>query len=159
MWLLVWYSVWLGIVFLGGHTATVAEHWPIALAMAVGSYFAGSTPMGGGTIGFPVLVLILGEPAALGRDFSLAVQSIGMTSAAIYILVNRRPMEVRLLVWTLVGVTLATPLAAAFVAGRVSDMWIKLLFAVIWCSFGIMHFAKMKEIVGAQGVTLHEHGV
>jgi uncharacterized membrane protein YfcA len=153
VWLCAWYAAWLGIVFLGGHTATVAEHWPIALAMALGSYFAGSTPMGGGTIGFPVLVLVLGESASLGRDFSLAVQSIGMTSAAIFILSSRRPVEWRLLGWTLLGVTAATPIAAALVAGRVSDVWLKMIFAVIWCSFGVMHFVKMREIVAREGVT------
>lgn len=153
VWLALWYVAWLAIVFLGGHVGTVRDHWPIAVAMAIGSYFAGSTPMGGGTIGFPVLVLILGESAALGRDFSLAVQSIGMTSAAIFILASRRPLERTLLLWTLVGVTVATPLAAAFVAGRVGDVWIKMIFAVIWCSFGILHFVKMREIVAAHGVT------
>jgi len=152
-WLIAWYAAWAGLVLLGGHTGEVIAHWPIALAMAVGSYFAGSTPMGGGTVGFPVLVLMLGEPATLGRDFSLAVQSVGMTSAAIFILVNRRPIEWRLLRWTLVGVTVATPLGTAFVAGRVSDVWIKLLFAVIWCSFGLMHFVKMREITAAHGIT------
>ncbi len=149
----LWYAAWAGIVFAGGHVQTALDHWPIAVAMAIGSYFAGSTPMGGGTIGFPVLVLILGESAALGRDFSLAVQSIGMTSAAVFILASRRPLERTLLLWTLVGVTIATPLGAAFVAGRVGDVWIKMIFAVIWCSFGILHFIKMREIVSAHGVT------
>ena len=153
LWLVGWYAAWSGVVFLGGHVGTLAAHWPIALAMAIGSYFAGSTPMGGGTIGFPVLVLILGESATLGRDFSLAVQSIGMTSAAIYILASGRPLEWRLLMWTLIGVTIATPLGAAFVAGRVGDVWIKMIFAVIWCSFGVMHLVKMKEILRAEGIT------
>lgn len=153
VWLAVWYVAWIAIVLVGGHVQTISDHWPIAVAMALGSYFAGSTPMGGGTIGFPVLVLILGEGAALGRDFSLAVQSIGMTSAAIFILASRRPIERTLLLWTLVGVTVATPLGAAFVAGRIPDVWIKLIFAVIWCSFGILHFVKMREIVAMHGVT------
>ena len=28
-----------------------------------------------------------------------------------------------------------------------------MIFAVIWCSFGILHFAKMREILAAHGVT------
>ena len=136
VWLALWYGVWALLVFGGGNVGLALDHWPIAVAMAIGSYFAGSTPMGGGTIGFPVLVLVLGEGAELGRDFSLAVQSIGMTSAAIYILASRRPLERTLLLWTLAGVTLSTPLASAFLAGRVPDVWIKMIFAVIWCSFG-----------------------
>jgi len=39
--------------------------------------------MGGGSVGFPILVLLLGEPARLGRDFSFAVQSLGMGCAAL----------------------------------------------------------------------------
>jgi hypothetical protein len=30
----------------------------MAIAMTIGSYVAGSTPMGGGTVGFPVLFLL-----------------------------------------------------------------------------------------------------
>ena len=50
---------------------TLVDHWGIALAMAIGSYAAGSTPMGGGTVGFPVLVLLFGE-ADLRWDETLA---------------------------------------------------------------------------------------
>ena len=62
------------------------SHWPIAVAMAIGSYFAGSTPLGGGTVRFPILVLLLGLPVALGRDFGFATQSVGMVSASVLIL-------------------------------------------------------------------------
>jgi uncharacterized membrane protein YfcA len=152
-WLGLFYGGWSSLVLAGGLWPTVASHWPIALAMALGSYFAGSTPMGGGTIGFPVLVLILGEGASLGRDFSFAVQSIGMVSASIFLLASRRPLEWVLLRWTLVGSLAATPLTVVFIAPLVSETWIKVIFTVIWCSFGILHFVKLREIVAAQGVT------
>ena len=64
----------------------IGERWGIAVAMAAGSYVAGSTPMGGGTVGFPVLVLLFEHSGAIGRDFAFAIQSIGMVSASIYIL-------------------------------------------------------------------------
>ena len=57
--------------FAGGHVSELYTHWPIALAMSLGSYFAGSTPMGGGTVGFPVLVMLQGEPSGMGRDLAL----------------------------------------------------------------------------------------
>lgn len=152
-WIAAFYLAWLALVEVGGLWPTVAAHWPIALAMALGSYFAGSTPMGGGTLGFPVLVLLLGEDAALGRDFSFAVQSVGMVSASILILARRRPVEWVLLKWTLVGALAATPTGLAWVSGVVPETWMKLLFAVIWCSFGILHFVKLREIVAARGIT------
>ena len=57
IWLAAFYALWLTLNFGFGYFQQTKEHWPIALAMALGSYVAGSTPMGGGTIGFPVLVL------------------------------------------------------------------------------------------------------
>ena len=58
LWLGVFYLAWLALVASGGHWAAMLEHWGIAVAMAGGSFVAGSTPMGGGTVGFPILVLL-----------------------------------------------------------------------------------------------------
>lgn len=155
IWLVVFYVAWLTIVIAGGHWETVRSHWPIALAMSFGSYIAGSTPMGGGTVGFPVLVLLFDMPGSLGRNFGLAVQSIGMVSAAIYIFSARRPLHWRLLRSGLLGALIGTPLGAAFVAPVIPDLWVKLLFGVVWASFGIMHLVKVRELVAAEGITQH----
>ena len=85
-WLATFYLVWLAIVIWGELGSNIQQHWGIAAAMAAGSYVAGSTPMGGGTVGFPVLVLLFDHSGAMGRDFAFAIQSIGMVSASIYIL-------------------------------------------------------------------------
>ena len=89
-WLVLFYGAWLALVYFGGYLQTVLEHWPMAVAMAAGSYVAGSTPMGGGTVGFPVLVLMMDLPATLGRDFSFAIQAVVMTTASINILSSRQ---------------------------------------------------------------------
>jgi uncharacterized protein len=151
LWLLAFYSVWLLIVFGGQKWEYVQSHWPIALAMALGSYIAGSTPMGGGTVGFPVLVLLFDLPGSLGRNFGLAVQSIGMVSASIYIFSARRPLDWHLLRPALLGALIGTPLGAAFAAPFIPDLWVKITFAVVWCSFGIMHLIKLNELVAAKG--------
>lgn len=152
-WLTVFYTAWGLIVFLGEHGGTVLEHWPMAAAMAAGSYVAGSTPMGGGTVGFPVLVLLLDLPATLGRDFSFAVQAVGMTSASIFILCRRLPLEWPMLRAALPGALLGTPLGVAFVAPLAGDLFIKLLFATLWCSFGLLHLRYIGEICGRVGMT------
>ena len=46
VWLGVFYTTWLCIVLAGDHWQTIKDHWAIAVAMALGSYVAGSTPMG-----------------------------------------------------------------------------------------------------------------
>ncbi len=117
--------------------------------MAAGSYVAGSTPMGGGTVGFPILVLLFNEPASLGRSFSFCVQSIGMSSATVFLLSSRAPVA-----WRLVLVTMATsavfiPLTLVYITPHVQDLLIKLLFACIWAAFGVMTLVKVKDFVRA----------
>ncbi|MBB4657792.1 sulfite exporter TauE/SafE family protein [Parvularcula dongshanensis] len=151
LWLVVFYTGWLALMAAGRLWGEALAHWPIAVAMAVGSYFAGSTPMGGGTVGFPVLTLIFGLPASLGRGFALAVQSVGMTSASIYILSSRKTVDWALLRPALVGATLGVPFGAAFLAPHAPDLGVKLLFAVVWASFGIIHLTRFHAIVEPEG--------
>ena len=155
-WLTVFYACWLALVLAGGHLGTVLSHWPIGVAMIGGSFVAGSTPMGGGTVGFPVLVLVMDLPATLGRDFSLAVQSIGMTSASILILCRRQELEWPMLRAALVGSLLGTPLGVLFIAPHMPDLAIKLVFATVLCSFGLLHLRRIDEITGYHGMTPHD---
>lgn len=140
-------------MFVLGHWDVARAHWPMAAAMAVGSYAAGSTPMGGGTVGFPILVLLFDQPAQLGRDFSFAVQAIGMTSAAIFILSRRQPLAWAMLKGAMLGATIGTPLGIFLVAPWIPALWIKLVFAVVWGSFGILHLWRIGEIASHQGMT------
>jgi uncharacterized protein len=153
VWLGAFYTAWMIVLWWGGHWNTVVGHWPIAVAMALGSFVAGSTPMGGGTVGFPVLVLLFGQDPSMGRDFSFAVQSIGMTSATIFIFCRRLPVETTMLRWALLGSTVGTPLGILFIAPLVPGSAIKLLFSVVWASFGIMTLYKLREIASAEGIT------
>jgi uncharacterized membrane protein YfcA len=156
IWLLLFYLGWLTLVLVGGYQSTVLAHWPMAVSMAIGSYVAGSTPMGGGTVGFPVLVLLMDLPASLGRDFSFAIQSVGMTSASIYILCRRQELEWPMLRAACLGALIGTPLGITFVAPLASDLFIKLLFAAMWCSFGLLHLRRINEITSYQGMTPHD---
>ncbi len=151
IWLAVFYAAWLILVINLDAWSELAENWAIAAAMALGSYFAGSTPMGGGTVGFPVLTLLFDYPASLGRDFGLAVQSIGMVSASIYIFAKGRRVDGALLRPALVGALISTPLAGAFIAPHTPDLAVKLIFAVTWAGFGIIHWLKIGEIVRPEG--------
>lgn len=153
LWLVAFYCTWAWAVFGHGRWGVVTEHWPIALTMALGSYVAGSTPMGGGTVGFPILVLLFELPATLGRDFSFAVQSIGMTSATIFILSRRQPLAWAMLKGAVLGALFGTPLGIWYLAPLVPELWIKLIFAVVWASFGVLHLWRIREIAGHVGMT------
>lgn len=208
---------------IGDFGSLVRDNWGIAAAMAAGSYVAGSTPMGGGTVGFPVLVLIFDQSGAMGRDFAFAIQSIGMVSASVFILTrpkidqckagsraksrslddwtsdeNHREqrgsaqglgntkraqndndssppaldllshdapqsspetvhtfdsvdcsnqLEWELIRPAMLGSLISTPLGILWLAPRLPDLSVKLIFAVIWASFGLMHLVKLREFV------------
>jgi uncharacterized membrane protein YfcA len=121
--------------------------------MALGSYVAGSTPMGGGTVGFPVLVLFFKMPATLGRDFSFAIQAIGMVSAGIFIIARRQPLAWSMLKGTMVGAVIGLPLGIFWLAPFIPELWIKVVFAVIWASFGVLHLYRLNEIASHEGMT------
>ncbi len=153
LWLAVFYSTWSWLAFGQGRWEDVKAHWPIALAMSLGSYVAGSTPMGGGTVGFPILVLLFGLPATLGRDFSFAVQSIGMTSASILILARRQPIAWSMLKGSMLGSLIGTPLGIFYIAPHIPELWIKIVFGVVWASFGVLHLYRIGEIASHTGMT------
>ena len=155
-WLIVLYVGWLVLMLVGNLWNEALEHWPIAIAMTIGSYIAGSTPMGGGTIGFPILVLVFGEPAAVGRDFSFAIQAVGMTSASVYILLRRIPIAWAMLLPAMLGALIATPIAIVYLAPHINDIAVKLVFATIWAAFGIAQLTFMRELLSSTA-TLDSH--
>ena len=67
----------------------VFAYWPMALAMIAGSIIAGSTPLGGSVVAFPVAVLVLGFSVEEGRDCGVLIQSVGMNAAAYLIFVSK----------------------------------------------------------------------
>ncbi|UYV11774.1 MAG: sulfite exporter TauE/SafE family protein [Phycisphaera sp.] len=146
-WAFWFLCAWAFAVVYLGLGPTVAREWPIAVAMAAGSYVAGSTPMGGGTVGFPILVLLFDEPVSLGRNFSFLIQSVGMTSATIFILCGRLPLAVRPMLWSMAAAVVVVPVASALVVPMLGDGFIKLVFAVIWAGFGIMTLVKLRQLL------------
>jgi uncharacterized membrane protein YfcA len=99
------------------------------------------------------LVLLFNQPAELGRDFSFAIQSIGMTSASIFIFARRQPLAGAMLKGAVIGATFGVPLGIFLVAPFVPALWIKVIFAVVWGSFGILHLWRIGEISGHEGMT------
>ena len=152
LWVLCFEAGWLFFVTAGGRWPDVQAHWPIALAMLLGSYLAGSTPMGGGSVAFPILVLALGEPATLGRSFAFAIQALGMSSAVLYLLATGRPLAWGVLRWALLGSLLATPIGVTWLAPRVPELGVKLVFAVVWASFGVITLLRLFELAGQTGM-------
>ena len=85
-------EVWLFVMARGSLWSDVfgTRHYVMSIAMIFGSLIAGSTPLGGGVVAFPVSVLVLGLDPAQGRDFTLLIQSVGMNAAS-YTIARTKP--------------------------------------------------------------------
>lgn len=88
-WVVTAAAVWAALFWNFNSLGFLAEHWYYPAIMVLGAFVAGVTPEGGGAVAFPILNIFLSIDRVLARDFSLMIQSIGMTSASIYILTNR----------------------------------------------------------------------
>lgn len=93
--------VWFIAITVLGLWPRVIGQWPASITMVFGSIVAGSTPQGGGAVAFPVFTKVLNMPAEVARSFSLCIQTIGMSTAALSIIINRRPVE-----WRTVAITI-----------------------------------------------------
>lgn len=89
LWAVAVVTVWLWLIITGPGFDLYDTHWLYAVMMIFGSAVAGFTPEGSGAVAFPILSLHFDIPASAARDFSLAIQSIGMVSAAIWILTRK----------------------------------------------------------------------
>jgi uncharacterized membrane protein YfcA len=152
------YVAWLVLAFGFGYWDKVKTHWPISLVMIFGSVVAGSTPMGGGTVAFPFLVLLFGQPPTLGRNFGLAIQALGMTSAMIFILARRTPIQARMLIWSTAGAAAGLLAGTFWVAPLLPNTIIKLLFSCLWMSFAILTLSKNQEFCALSAIPKIERG-
>jgi uncharacterized membrane protein YfcA len=155
----VFLAVWVVLMFGFGFLPEVVNQWPMALVMILGSLVAGSTPMGGGAVSFPFLVLWLGIPPDIARNFGLVIQALGMTSAMIFILCRRVPIQSRMLIWTITGAAAGMLIGTIGIAPHVASNFVKLTFACMWMSFAILTIAKNREFCAIAGVRPIEHSV
>jgi len=88
-WVALVFCVWLVLLLAGPGFGLFGTHWMYSLMMAFGASVAGYTPEGGGAVAYPVLSLYFKITPSIARDFSLAIQSIGMVSASVYILFGK----------------------------------------------------------------------
>ena len=142
---------WLAVVSGFGYWVAVRQHWPMSVVMILGSLVAGSTPMGGGTVAFPILVLLFKQPASNARNFGLIIQSVGMTSAMLFIIGRKVPMPVRVLIGSTAGAAIGFGVGTFLIAPNVQSSLVKLLFSCLWMSFGLLTLSKNREICNLKG--------
>ena len=151
-------AVWVGLMFGFGLLQQVLQQWPMAAVMILGSMVAGSTPMGGGAVSFPFLVLWLHTAPDVARNFALVIQALGMTSAMIFILCRRVPIQGRILVWSIAGAAAGMFIGTVGIAPYLAPNFVKLTFACVWMSFAILTMARNREFCSMAGVLPIDRG-
>ena len=131
--------IWAAWLVFGGRFAIdhFIEDWRIALTMVFGSLVGGGTSEGGGAIAFPVFTKLLHIAPRDARNFSLAIQSVGMGAATLSILYLRIPIERRALLWAGVPGILGVVLGAYFVAPHIPPVFVRTSFTVLVSSMGV----------------------
>ncbi|VEP11904.1 putative membrane transporter protein [Hyella patelloides LEGE 07179] len=130
-------TVWLLLMASGNRWHLFLDNWFMSVTMAVGSFIAGSTSEGGGAVAFPVMTLLFNIQPAVARDFSLMIQSVGMTAAAIAIFQNRIPIESRALIFAGGGGAVGIIFGLEVVAPYLPPVTSKMFFVSLWLSFGV----------------------
>ncbi|MBV1921193.1 MAG: sulfite exporter TauE/SafE family protein [Pseudomonadales bacterium] len=110
----------------------------ISLTMAFASFIAGATSEGGGAVAFPVLTIFFDIDPAIARDFSLAIQSVGMSAAALAIFVSKIPVEKKALFYATLGGIPGALLGLYGIAPYMSPVYTKMFFVSLWLSFGVV---------------------
>ena len=144
-------AVWALLMFGFGLLPNVLRQWPMAIVMIMGSMVAGSTPMGGGAVSFPFLVLWLHISPDTARNFALMIQALGMTSAMIFILCRRVPIRGRVLAWTILGAAAGMLVGTIGIVPYIAPNFVKLTFACVWMSFAALTIAKNSEFCSMVG--------
>jgi uncharacterized membrane protein YfcA len=144
-------AAWAIVAFEFHHLAEILEHWRMSLVMILGSLVAGSTPMGGGTVAFPILVLVFHSAPSNARNFGLIIQALGMTSALIFLICRKVPLPFNLLAGSSAGSAAGFLIGNFLIAPHVQGSLVKLMFACLWMSFGLLTLSRNIEICGLKG--------
>lgn len=126
--------------------ATIASNWQVSVTMMFGSFIAGATSEGGGAVAFPVFTKLLDIHPHDAKVFSLAIQSVGMTSASLLIVLLRIPVEWQVIRWATLGGIAGITIGSAVLSPTLSPALTKMLFTVIVTSFAITLFALNQGI-------------
>ncbi len=130
-------SVWTYFMATGNLWVLFSENWFMTATMAFGSFIAGASSEGGGAIAYPAMTLLFNIEPDIARNFSFAIQSVGMTFAAIWIFISGIKIEKNYLLLAGAGGLLGIIAGSYFIVPLVKPDYAKMMFVSFWLSFGV----------------------
>jgi uncharacterized protein len=145
----VWIAlfVWTLWLIFGGSNALhhLLINWKVALTMVFGAMVGGGTSEGGGAVAFPVFTKLLHIAPYEARNFSLAIQSVGMGCASLSILLLRIPIERRALLYAGLPAIAGVTFGAYYVAPFVPPVIVRTSFTVLVTTLGLALLLMNRE--------------
>jgi len=142
---IVW-TAWLIFVGPGDALAVIQGNWPVTLTMVFGSFVAGATSEGGGAVAFPVFTKLLDVAPADAKLFSLAIQSVGMSSASIAIVAVKIPVQWAAIGWASLGGVVGIYLSLLYLAPQLPAPETKVFFSALQAGFaGTLMFTMLRR--------------
>lgn len=111
------------------------EKFFMSLTMIIGSMIAGMTSEGGGAVAFPVMTLAFHIAPVTARDFSILIQSCGMSAASFTIFFMKVQCEWRALGLSAAGGAIGLIVGLEVFDHRFTPVEKKMGFVSIWFSF------------------------
>lgn len=131
---------WCTAMAVFGKWHVLADYWQMSVTMVFGSFVAGSTPAGGGSVAFPVFTKLLQIDMGSARTFSLIIQSVGMGMAGIFIWSKRIRVY---------GAILMVAIPAGCIGHAIGTFWValpaplpRLLFTMVALVFAFSLFVS-----------------
>ncbi|MDR3600911.1 MAG: sulfite exporter TauE/SafE family protein [Desulfosporosinus sp.] len=134
--------VWSYVFFSKFDITLYRQYFQIPLTMVFGSFLGGFTCEGGGAVAFPIFTKLLHISPAVTRDFSFAIQSIGMSFASITILLRKIRIEMNVILYAVMGGIAGIIIGTYTVSPYLSSPQVKLIFTMVITSFGVALFLK-----------------
>ena len=94
---------------------------------------------------FPVMTLLLHLDSTIARDFSLMIQSCGMTSASFAIFYMGVRVEWHAIIFSSAGAAISIIVGLQFVDNVLTGQQKKMLFVSIWFSFAVALFLLNRQ--------------
>lgn len=126
---------WLIYMTTSNGFALYRDYWAAPVTMVFGSFIAGATSEGGGAVAFPVFTLLLKLSPPIARNFSFAIQSIGMTSASLLIISLKIPVDWRAIRTVTISGIPGLLVGTFFVVPLINGPLTKIFFVSLWFSF------------------------
>lgn len=141
---LVW-LLWLGLQGPLAAWQTLTEGWAVALTMVFGSFVAGASSVGGGAVAFPVLTKLLEVEPNSAKLFSLAIQSVGMTSASYLIWRSKIPVHWRAIGLASLGGVVGVTSSLLFLAPVLPTNDTRVFFTALQAAFALVLVIKLRS--------------